>query len=319
MRDDEFVAMIKSTSVRSNRSGVRAAVPGALRAALRLTSALAPALAARWGERRFLTPPRRRPAAAESAALATARRGALAAAGTAIATWQWGEGGPTVLLVHGWGGRGGQLAAFVGPLRARGYSVVAFDAPGHGATSAGPTTLPQMLTAMRAVAAAHGPVHALLAHSLGATVAARALHEGLAARAAVFVGAPANLTGPSVHFAAAVGLSPTARQLMQRRIEARVGVPWSAFDVRSLGAGQVVPLLVVHDRDDAEVPWQDGALLAQTWPGAQRLDTEGLGHRRVLRDPEVVAAAVRFIDRHAMVQPAPVPRGERVAARAAAP
>jgi len=41
-----------------------------------------------------------------------------------------------VLLVHGWGGRGAQLASFVEPLVARGFSVLTFDAPGHGASAA---------------------------------------------------------------------------------------------------------------------------------------------------------------------------------------
>ena len=55
------------------------------------------------------------------------------------------------------------------------------------------------------------------------------------------------------------------------------------------------PLLVVHDRGDAEIPWQHGTALARAWPGAELLMTEGLGHRRVLRDPDVVAASVAFV------------------------
>ncbi|MBC7976874.1 MAG: alpha/beta fold hydrolase, partial [Myxococcales bacterium] len=48
-----------------------------------------------------------------------------------VCAWRWGHG-PTVLLVHGWEGRGSQLGAFVEPLVRAGLSVVAFDAPGHG-------------------------------------------------------------------------------------------------------------------------------------------------------------------------------------------
>lgn len=55
------------------------------------------------------------------------------------------------------------------------------------------------------------------------------------------------------------------------------------------------PLLVIHDRGDAEIPWQDGRVIAQAWRGAETLMTDGLGHRRVLRDPDVVAAAVAFV------------------------
>ncbi|HEX5771250.1 MAG TPA: alpha/beta hydrolase, partial [Nocardioidaceae bacterium] len=43
----------------------------------------------------------------------------------------WGDG-PVVYLVHGWGGRASQFAAFVEPLVAAGHTVVAFDGLSHG-------------------------------------------------------------------------------------------------------------------------------------------------------------------------------------------
>jgi pimeloyl-ACP methyl ester carboxylesterase len=55
------------------------------------------------------------------------------------------------------------------------------------------------------------------------------------------------------------------------------------------------PLLVVHDRDDNETLWEDGVTLVETWPGARMITTEGLGHRRILRDPAVVEAGTRFV------------------------
>jgi hypothetical protein len=56
-----------------------------------------------------------------------------------------------------------------------------------------------------------------------------------------------------------------------------------------------MPLLVIHDRDDAEVPWQDGAMIAQAWPRATLSTTSGLGHRRIVRDAEVIREAVGFL------------------------
>jgi hypothetical protein len=59
-------------------------------------------------------------------------------------------------------------------------------------------------------------------------------------------------------------------------------------------------VLVIHDRGDGEVPWQHGHAIARAWPGARVLDTDGLGHRRILRDPLVVSAAVEFLASHAV-------------------
>ena len=56
-----------------------------------------------------------------------------------------------------------------------------------------------------------------------------------------------------------------------------------------------VPALVIHDGDDHSVPWQQGKIIANAWPGARFMKTTGLGHGRILRDAGVVMAAVDFI------------------------
>jgi len=115
----------KSTSVR---------IPPGLRPAMRVLSAVAPPLASRLAVRLFRTPPRHAPSEIESRILAGARSSTLSVEHTPapIPVWIWGEG-PPVLLVHGWGSRGARLGSFVAPLVAAGHSVIAFDAPGHGA------------------------------------------------------------------------------------------------------------------------------------------------------------------------------------------
>jgi pimeloyl-ACP methyl ester carboxylesterase len=59
--------------------------------------------------------------------------------GGELAVTTWGEKGPSVLLMHGWGGARAQMTGFVEPLLAAGYRVVAYDQPAHG-ESDGKTT-----------------------------------------------------------------------------------------------------------------------------------------------------------------------------------
>jgi hypothetical protein len=82
---------------------------------------------------------------------------------------------------------------------------------------------------------------------------------------------------------------------MRRRTERRLGFRWAELDVTRHASARTQPLLVVHDLEDDEVPHADGAAIASAWPGARLLSTRGLGHRRILRDPEVVAATVGFV------------------------
>jgi pimeloyl-ACP methyl ester carboxylesterase len=296
MHDCEYVRAMKSTIVRSERSPQS---PRLVRAAGATLSALAPTLAARLAARAFLTPPRAEAPARESAALATARPGELRVDGKRVCTWSWGTG-PTVLLVHGWGGRGAQLASFVEPLVARGFGVTALDAPAHGGSDGRQTTIPQMTSALHTVAAAHGPVRGLVAHSLGTVVATRAMAGGLSTEAAVFLAPPSDLLVPAARFATELGLSPRVLDLIRQRTEKRVGLPWSAFDLVRLAPRLRAPLLVFHDRGDGEIPWQSGSQVAQAWPGARLETTDGLGHRRILRDGAVVAEAAAFIAAHAV-------------------
>jgi pimeloyl-ACP methyl ester carboxylesterase len=51
---------------------------------------------------------------------------------------------------------------------------------------------------------------------------------------------------------------------------------------------------LVHCVDDAVVAPEQGRRLAQAWPGAVLLETRGLGHRNVLRDPATVQAVADF-------------------------
>jgi hypothetical protein len=53
--------------------------------------------------------------------------------------------------------------------------------------------------------------------------------------------------------------------------------------------------LIIHDMDDSEVPWQQGARLANAWPAARFMQTQGLGHTRILRDRAIVQEVANFI------------------------
>jgi predicted alpha/beta hydrolase family esterase len=146
------------------------------------------------------------------------------------------------------------------------------------------------------VVAAHGPAAAVAAHSLGATATAHAMRGGLAVGRAVFVSPMADPLPYTRTFAARLGFGERIRTRMVARIERRVGMPLSAFGVPDLARTKATPpLLLVHDRQDAETGWADSDAIARAWPGARLVTTTGLGHRRILRDPAVVAEVAGFL------------------------
>src|SRR5262249_20927589 len=123
-----------------------------------LLNRFAPRLGAAWAERLFFTPPAPRRSRRAEAVLGSGRRLTLRAGDHRLAAWVWGEG-PLVVLVHGWGGAGGQLTAFVTPLVERGFSVATFDAPAHGRSTGTRTSLLDFAAGLEAIARQVGPIH----------------------------------------------------------------------------------------------------------------------------------------------------------------
>ena len=269
-------------------------IPAPARRAFGAVQAVSQSLAAQLAERWFFTPPRTRVTSEVEAFLRSGRPFTLRVDGRLVVGWAWGSG-PVVYLVHGWGGRGGRLGAFAGPLIEAGYRVVTFDAPGHGASGRGLSSMPEFARALRAVAECHGPAHAVIAHSLGGAATALAAAWGLAAERFALLAPSADPGAFADAFAAALGARPAVMARLRANSERRLRFRWAELDVCAVATRMTAPLLVVHDHGDDVVPFAEGAAIAASWPRARLLPTTGLGHRGVLRDPGVVAEVVGFV------------------------
>ncbi|WP_224368043.1 alpha/beta hydrolase [Hyalangium versicolor] len=259
----------------------------------RVLGTLAPDRTGRWAERLFRTPRRTPPSRTARSVLEQGQQRFLALCGEQVAVWSWGEG-PRVLLVHGWSGYGGQLTAFVEPLVAAGFSVVAFDAPAHGLSSGRYSSFPDMARVIRAVAQATGGPHALIAHSLGAAASALALRDGMSVERAVFLAPPSDPRKAVAFLSRELALPERAKARMVERLEARLG-PLQQYVVPDFVPSLKVPVRIFHDAHDEEVRLESGEAIARAWPGATLVRTEGLGHHRILYTPAIVSEAVAFI------------------------
>lgn len=282
------VSAKNSTNVRSQMSLEMA------RAALRTMSAIAPGLVADWAERRFLTPRRHARPQRENEWLLGAERGEVRYRGALLPTYSWGTG-PSVLLVHGWEGRATQLGAFVPALVAAGYRAVAVDMPGHGGAPLALSSVADFAFALTTIIQRLGPFHALVGHSMGGSAAALSYAERPAVERLVTIGSPRAPRPYLESYMQHLGLDATQTARVARRIERRYDVQLSKLDVAAFGAQVAVPTLIIHDRDDKEVFFNHALAFSRALPSATLVATEGLGHRRILRDPDVIERAVRFI------------------------
>jgi pimeloyl-ACP methyl ester carboxylesterase len=275
------------------------------RAGVRLGAMVSPQRTARHVARRFFTTeraaPERRRFTAEPPQVVTQHH-----ADGAVTTYRWGDPQrmPAVLLVHGWNGWAQQLERFVEPLRARGFAVLAFDHVAHGASPGEAASLPIMIRTVRALLQSLPQPAGIIGHSLGAAAAAAVLvDEPAAAGAAVLIAAPTDPRPYLRWVARQLGAPDDLLDEVQREAETVAGVPMAALVAdEALARRLVTPLLVVHDTADAEVTIGNGLVYAKA-PRARMLTTDGLGHRRILRDPHVVESAVRFVAEQANALP----------------
>lgn len=219
-----------------------------------------------------------------------------------IETQVFGEG-PNVYLAHGWGGYRGQLGSLVQPLVAAGYRVVTYDAPSHGSSQPGvfgpgKTTFYEMADALGNVIAHYGPAKAVVAHSMGGAATSLGVAGNVQAERVVLICPPADPIQFAGPFGKALGLGDRAIKRMNAKIERTAGHARISGDIVtqvSRAAESLPPAMVIADRKDKEVDYRDGVAIAQVWPDATLRVTDGLGHRRILKDADTINAVVTFI------------------------
>jgi len=212
-----------------------------------------------------------------------------------MALYVWGKG-PTVLLVHGWGSRGAVFADFVWPLVESGYRVVAFDVPAHGRSGGTYANHLVFRDAILAVSARENPLHAIIAHSIGAVATILALGRGLRVGRVVLLACSPWFSAVVKAFLSSFNMSKTEEEAFIRLIKERLGKDdWEPSTGNRILRGLNVPGLVIHDRQDRDVPVEHGMAIARAWPGARLITTDGLGHRKILNDPQVIEEALGFI------------------------
>lgn len=267
-------------------------------ASLRFGAPLLGPLAAPLARRLYFLPP---PTSQTEAAIGQEFR--FSASGENIHGWSRGVG-PAILLVHGWGGSASQFNALGTELVDAGYRVVALDMPGHGRSTGSVTSFMHFAGTIEQAHRLVGPFEGIVAHSLGAAGVQVALSRHLRIPRAVFLAPFAHIDTFVERFAEACRLDHATTEGMIKDGERWLGVSFEEIAPLRLARELTTPLLILHSDNDRMTGIEESRQLAAAWTGAQHISLTGLGHNRLLREPDVHERVVRFL------QDKPAPESE---------
>jgi len=222
-----------------------------------------------------------------------------------VMAWRLGDG-PATLLVHGWEDDNALWSPLIDAFADIYRAVVVLDLPGHGFSPAETHSVESAGEAVVAVAKALGPIDSIVGHSFGCPASIYALSHGLSVNKAVMISSPMPRTkgrdgddwsrrwkDRQLERGADPEVVDRAAEIMAVEWEGRAG---GHAMVEAEIPQMTAQALILHSMDDEQCPFGNSQEMAARWPGAELFPLDGLGHRLIAQDPEVIARVVAFVD-----------------------
>lgn len=210
------------------------------------------------------------------------------------------SGQGAVLVIHGWRSRTEYMRALIEGFRFAGFRVYSLDLPGHGGSQGRRLNMAMAVEAVRAAADWFGPFRAMVGHSFGGAVAVNAAVgsiDGLPpvpVERLVCIASPSSMPKLFSDFGRMMALGPKAQSVVEDQVLRVTGHPIAEFDSARQLLRVPLPTLVIHDEQDREVSVDEAIHAARAGEHVRLELTQGLGHRRIIADPDVVRSAVQF-------------------------
>lgn len=209
--------------------------------------------------------------------------------------YEYGNSTKKVLLVHGWSGRGTQLFKIADALLKEGYTTISFDAPAHGKSPGNSTIMIEFITSIFELERQFGPFEIAIGHSLGGMAVLNAAKSGLEVQKIAVIGSGDIVQDILDNFISRLQLKPIISQKLRNYFETKYGEAMDNYSAYKAASALEIPILVIHDKNDLEVPVEAGMHIYQHVKNGDLMLTEGLGHRKILGDAHVIQKVIEFI------------------------
>ena len=251
----------------------------------RLHHRLAPTHAKRTASKLLLTPQRNQRDDHEPAGLV---KQAVHTSEGVLMSYRLGQG-PLWLLMHGWSGSASQFYPLMSHIAAQGFTAIAYDHPAHGQSAGNTGHLPRFVRAFDELASEVGPLHGVIAHSMGGAVTLSSRQAGIDTLPLLLISPVLDYVPQLYGMVARSGYSIRLFDAVVKEIEQEYQHPLSTVDPLGRLASRSGTAMIVHDEEDRFAPHGDSLRASQD--GHTRLvSTRGLGHGRILASAPVFAA-----------------------------
>jgi len=216
--------------------------------------------------------------------------------GQNIKLYQWGTGPKKILFVHGWQSHSFRWKKYIEVLPKDEYSLITYDAPGHGQSEGNQFTVPLNAFLIDHLVDHYQGFDTIVAHSIGSMSVfyALAYYRTSQVNKVVSMAAPnraeeffnffgnvLNLKSQTMHH-----IANEFQRQVRHKIE-DISLPQFASKVNISG-------IIIHDEDDEDTPFENALELNAKWHNSTLIKTQGLGHN--LKSEKVVKLVKDYIE-----------------------
>jgi pimeloyl-ACP methyl ester carboxylesterase len=214
--------------------------------------------------------------------------------------YRWNKGGTKkILIAHGFQSIAANFEHIIKKFVHKGYEVVAFDAPAHGYSDGKKITSLLYRDLIKEANDRYGSFHRYLGHSFGCMGTCFALAETPVQEdvKVVLIAPASNLISISEMFFAQMKIKDKDLQrTFYEYIEKVSNLKTEWYDVKRCLQTFHYPVLWIQDKKDRITPVKDALHIQKLkFPYIQFIFTEGLGHRKIYRDKDVVNTILDFL------------------------
>ena len=205
--------------------------------------------------------------------------------------------GKTVLICHGYASYFYKFEQYIQPLLKAGFGVIGFDAPGHGQSEGKYINIIIYKEAIQKIMEQVGPIDHFMGHSLGGITLALIAETipNPSAHKFVLIAPATKTTTTFNNYYKMMHLSTPIINAFLHEMAKLTSLPITHFEADRAIENYKGPVLWVHDEGDRVCPYEDLLIFKNKAPeNIKFLITNGLGHNKVYKTPDVIEQIVTF-------------------------